>query len=68
MAQSRPIIPEACKHENSKPVVVSPDTIRQLSKSWNKIQKSGLLEAGVALYKRYSWAVRLIDISFTHGL
>ena len=52
MAQSRPIMSEACKHENGKPVEVSPDTIRLLSESWSKIQKSGLLEAGVALYKR----------------
>ena len=55
------------KHENGKPVAVSPDTIQLLSESWSKIQKSGLLEAGVALYKRYSWALRLIDIILTHG-
>ena len=52
MAQSRPIISEACGHENSEPVEVSPDAIQKLKESWGKVQQYGLPQAGAALYKR----------------
>ena len=54
MAMSKPVVLAGCKHEDKDPLPLSPDGLKLVAQTWNRIQAHGILMAGATVFRRSS--------------
>ena len=51
---SKPVVLAGCKHEDKHSLPLSPDAMKLVAQTWNRIQDHGMLMAGATVFRRLS--------------
>ena len=61
---SKPVLLTGCKHEDRDPLPLSPNGLKLVTQTWNRIQAHGILMAEATVFRRSS-ATKDLKLAFS---